>query len=68
MAEKKKRRTLPPRGLPAQKATAGVPDRQPLVRKEDFGENTFAGALEAVRGVLEQAGQLPPSAKPRKKG
>ena len=71
MAEKKKRQTLPARGVPAAKpaAPAAVPDRRPVIEKEDFGENTFAGALEAVRGVLEQA-STPETAKlkPRKKG
>ena len=67
MAEKKKRKTLPPRGDP--KAKAPVPDRKPLIHKDDFGENTFAGALEAVRGVLEQASSTDPATgKPRKKG
>lgn len=66
MAEKKKRKTLPPRGVPG----AAVPDRARLVEKEDFGENTFAGALEAVKGVLEKA-SVPagaPDPKLRKKG
>lgn len=59
--DKKKRRHLP--------AKASVPDRIPLVEeREDFGENTFAGALAAVKSVLEKAGTeaLPP--KGRKKG
>jgi hypothetical protein len=61
-AEKKK-----PSAKPGKSA---VPDRARLVEKEDFGENTFAGALEAVKGVLEKASSNAPIAppKPRKKG
>ncbi len=68
MAEKKKRRTLPPRGDPKAKAP-DVPDRlgAPIEEREDFGENTFAGALEAVKHVLEKAGKEEGAAKGRKK-
>ena len=72
MAEKRKRRHLAPRGDPATKDDLKdtVPERPALIEKEEFGENTFAGALEAVKGVLEKAGASPVSAasKPRKKG
>jgi len=65
MVEKKKRKTLPPRGDPkklAPKPTVPkptVPDRlgAPIEEREDFGENTFAGALQAVKHVLEKASQ-----------
>ncbi|MBL8951941.1 MAG: hypothetical protein JNK82_14255 [Myxococcaceae bacterium] len=72
MVEKKKRRTLPPRGDPKAKkpvlVKAGVPDRlgAPIEEREHFGENTFAGALEAVKGVLEKAAK-DEAAKGRKK-
>jgi hypothetical protein len=63
--KKKQRKHLPPRGDPK---PAVVPARVPLVEeREDFGENTFAGALEAVKSVLEKAG-TGPGAKGRKKG
>ena len=61
MVDKKKRKPQQP----------AVPDRVRLVEKEDFGENTFAGALEAVKGVLEKASTpeqpAQPQIKPRKK-
>jgi hypothetical protein len=49
MVDKKKRKHLPPRGDPASKGPIVVP----LVEREEFGENTFAGALRAVKGVIE---------------
>jgi hypothetical protein len=62
MVEKRKRKHLPPRGDPAGKshpAKDALPERAPLIEKEEFGENTFAGALEAVKGVLEKASAAP---------
>jgi hypothetical protein len=56
-----KRKHLPPRGdvkTVSERPIAqneSVPDRIPLVEREDFGENTFAGALAAVKSVIEQA-------------
>lgn len=76
MAENKKRKTLPPRGDPGSSkaapiaVTSTIPTRQrlgaELDEREDFGENTFAGALEAVKGVLEKASKQ--EKKPGKKG
>jgi hypothetical protein len=76
MVEKKKRKTLPPRGDPkAQKpvVVTSIPTRQrlgaELDEREDFGENTFAGALAVVKNVLEQAQTTDkPTKPPRKKG
>jgi hypothetical protein len=69
MAEKRKRRILPRASDPGSKSGEGeVPDREELIVKEDFGENTFAGALEAVKGVLEQASANAAKVKARKKG
>ncbi|MBK7859302.1 MAG: hypothetical protein IPJ65_11910 [Archangiaceae bacterium] len=67
MVEKRKRRHLAPRGDPAAKAPPAAKPDPRLITKEDFGENTFAGALEAVKGVLEKAA-ADDAAKNRKKG
>jgi hypothetical protein len=66
MVDKKKRRTLPPRGLPTPKADPSavdtLPDR-PMRVSEDFGEATFAGAFNAVKAVLENAAAPPKAEK-----
>ena len=74
MAEKRKRKTLPPRGDPKLKVavTESIPTRQrlgaELDEREEFGENTFAGALQAVKHVLESAsGSREAQPKPKKK-
>ncbi len=77
MVEKRKRKTLPPRGDPkGQKpvVVTSIPTRQrlgaELDEREEFGENTFAGALAVVKNVLEQAQSSDdkPTKPPRKKG
>ena len=60
MAEKRKKKTAPQRVEPLKVAvTESIPTRArfgaDLDRREDFGENTFAGALAAVKNVLEHA-------------
>lgn len=70
MVEKKKRKTLPPRGDPKARVEPKptVPDRLGAIeRREDFGENTFAGALAAVKNVLEKASEEEAAVKGRKK-
>ena len=71
--EKKKRKHLPPRGDVKPAVTTSVPNRVRLGagidEREEFGENTFAGALEAVKSVLKQASASEAAAaKGRKKG
>lgn len=73
MAEKRKRKTLPPRGDPKLLTPPAVHVRDrlgaELDEREEFGENTFAGALSAVKHVLERAATAEKgSTKPRKKG
>ena len=67
--EKRKRKTLPPRGDPA--AATTIPTRQrlgaELDEREDFGENTFAGALADVKHLLEKAGSDPRPGPPKSK-
>jgi hypothetical protein len=46
MAEQKKRKTLPKKPAPQNPP-------QPIQVREDFSENTFAGALSAVKKALE---------------
>ena len=70
MVEKKKRKHLSTRGdVKSKTAVLHKLVEEDVEEREVFGERTFAGALEAVRGVLERANASgSPKTKSAKKG